>query len=400
MSEMLRPLQMIDIPKIYAQQALLVDFVLYLVLFNGIAQVALVKRLEGKGGRLVAGAVGTALALAMTGLEASTGFTVASMGPLAAALLLALVGITVFRLLRHLGVSGMTAGAFTVVLVVLGIESTAPCFADAVAATFPFLDLAVALSLLVLAWKAFHHLIPRGPGGKLQELAEKVEAPGSGGRPTPAAASGVRREAEVQHLRRELRLEKPEIGRHLKKLTKKERKSCKEVRRELAFILSLLQRGKHSEADRKAIAEALRRIPPERQQLSELVAAVKALDGQLARFDLGVLRELRTAWERIPPAQRPVMRRLALEERAKLDSEQRIAAIEGFVTTYDQQGAQLLEKAVQAIVQNAIPDAIALVQAAERNEAEAVKKVEEILELERLLRRIMRLELRQTRRAA
>jgi hypothetical protein len=128
--------------------------------------------------------------------------------------------------------------------------------------------------------------------------------------------------------------------------------------------------------------------------------AVKALDGQLARFDLGMLRELRTAWEKIPPAQRPVIRRLALEERAKLESEQRIAAVEGFVATYDQQAAQLLEKAVQAVMQNAIPDSIALVQAAERNEAEAVKKVEEILELERSLRRIMRLELRQTRRAA
>jgi hypothetical protein len=138
----------------------------------------------------------------------------------------------------------------------------------------------------------------------------------------------------------------------------------------------------------------------ERRQLSELVVAVKALDGQLARFDLGMLRELRTAWEKIPPAQRPVIRRLALEERAKLESEQRIAAVEGFVATYDQQAAQLLEKAVQAVMQNAIPDSIALVQAAERNEAEAVKKVEEILELERSLRRIMRLELRQTRRAA
>ena len=59
MSEMLRPLQIIDIPRIYAQNAVVIDFVLYLVLFNGLAQVALARRLDGKGGRLVAGAVGS-----------------------------------------------------------------------------------------------------------------------------------------------------------------------------------------------------------------------------------------------------------------------------------------------------------------------------------------------------
>lgn len=400
MSELLRPLQLIDISRIYVQNALVIDFVLYLVLFNGVAQVALVRRLEGRGGRLVAAAVGTALALALTGLEAATGFTLASVGPLAAGLLLMLVGVTIYRTLRHLGASAVTAGALSLVCVVLGVESTAPRLAQAVSESFPFLDLAVAVALLALAWKGIQHLAPQGSGERLAGLADKLERNEQPGKPTPGPVGKVRGGGEVEHLRGELRLEKPEITRHLKRITKKERKSCTQIRKEMESIRSILQRGRHAETDRKAIAEALRRIPPERRQLAELVAAVKALDTQLARFDLDMLKELRQAWDRVAPAQRPVIRRLALEERVKIRSEQRIAEAEAFVASNDQQAAQLLDQAVTAILNNATTDAIALVQAAEHNELEAEKKVEEILEVERQLRRIVRLELRQARRAS
>lgn len=400
MSELLRPLELIDVSRIYARNAVVIDIVLYLVLFNGLAQVALARRLDGKGGRLVAGAVGTALALALTGLEAATGFTLASVGPLAAALLLVLVGVTIYRTLRHLGASVVTAGALSLVCVTLGVESTAPRLAAAMSNSFPFLDLAVAVGVLALAWKGIQHLAPRGSGERLTSLADRLEGNGQAGRPTPGPTGRVRGEGEVEHLRGELRLEKPEITRHLKRITKKERKSCKQIRKELESIRGLLQSRRFSEADRKLIAEALRRIPPERRQLAELLTAVKALDLQLARFDVGMLKELRDAWGKVAPAQRAVIRRLALEERVKIRSEQRIAEAETFVAGNDQQAAQLLDRAVTALVNNAVPDAIALVQEAERNELQAEKKVEEILDVERELRRIVRLELRQARRAA
>ena len=400
MSELLRPLQLIDIPKIYAQNAVVIDFVLYLVLFNGLAQVALARRLEGRGGRLVAGAMGTALALSLTGIEAVTGFTLASVGPLAAGLLLLLVGVTIYRTLRHLGASGVTAGALSLVIVALGVESTAPRLAATLSDSFPFVDLAVAVGLLALAWKGIQHLAPSGSGERLVKLADKVDGSGHQRTPSRVAPGPARGEGEVEHLRGELRLEKPEITRHLKRITKKERKSCMQVRKELESIRTILQRGRLSESDRREIAEALRRIPPERRQLTELVAAVKTLDLRLARFEVGVLTELRDAWEKVPSAQRPVIRRLALEEREKVGSERRIAAVEEFILNYDQQAAQLLDRAVTALVNGSVPEATSLVQAAEHVELEAEKKVEEILQVERELRKIVRLELRQARRAA
>lgn len=400
MSEMLRPLDLIDIPKIYSQHAVLIDFVLYLVLFNGIAQVAFAKRLEGKGGRLVAGAVGTALAVAMTGLEATAGFTLASFGAVAATFLLLLVGVAVYRTLRHLGAGAGTAGAFALVLVALGVKAAAPRLSDVLSATFPFLDLAVAVGLLLLAWKALHHLVPQGSSGKLGELAAKIGKPGPRQKPRPEAAGRIQGQAEAEHLRDELRLERPEIGRHLKRITKQERKACRQVSKELSLVRSLLEKGRHEGRDRRAIAEALQRVPPERHELRERVDAVKLLDQRLGRFDLGVLSELRSAWDQIPAGERSLIRRLALEERVKVQSEQRIAAADDYVATYDSESAGLVEQAAAAILNNAVPEAIRLLQSAERIEAEAQKRIDEILDVERELRRIMRLELRQAKRAA
>ncbi len=400
LSMLLRPLDALNITQAYSEHAVLIDFVLYLVLFNGIAQVAFTKRLEGKGGRLVAGAVGCALALAMTGLESTAGFTVASFGPLAATFLLFLIGVTVYRMMRHLGASSGTAGALSLVLIALGVQAAAPRLAAAISSAFPFLDLAVAVGVIVLAFKAVHHLMPKGSSGKLGELAAKIGSPGPRQGPVAEDAGRHAAEGEAAHLRDEFRLEKPEITRHMKRITKKERKACKQVSKELALIRSLLERGRHDERDRKAIAEALQRIPPKRHELAERLQAVRLLDQRLGRFDVAVLTELRTAWDKVPVGERSVVRRLALEERAKVQSEQRIAAAEGFVASYDSESEGFLERAATAILNNAVPDAVALLKAAEQREAEAQTRIEDVLDIEHQLRRIIRLELRQAKRAA
>lgn len=400
LSTLLQPLQLLDLPRAYAEHAVVIDFLLYLVLFNGVAQVAFTRRLEGKGGRLMAGAVGCALALAMTGLEAATGFTLASFGPLAAAILLLLVGIAIYRMLRQLGAAAGTAGALVLVLVALGLQAAAPRLATTLSTAFPFLDVTVVVGLMVLAWKAVGHLAPRASSGRLSKLAAEIAKPGPRRDPVPETAEMHAVEGEAAHLRDEFRLEKPEIGRHLKRITKKERKACKHVAKELALVRSLLERGRTGERDRRAIADALQRIPPARHELADRLQAVKLLDQRLARFDMAVLTELKTAWEKVPTSQRGLIRRLALEERAKIQSEQRITSFESSVATYDSESEGLLERAAAAVLNGRIPEAVSLLKLAEQREIEAQGKIDQILEVERELRRITRLELRQAKRAA
>lgn len=397
--DLFRPLELIDVGGLYARHALTVDFVVYLVLFNGVAQVAFLRRLDGKGGRLVAGAVGVALALAMTGVEAATGFSLLALGGVAAGILLFLVGAGLYRVLRQMGASAVTAGALSLVVVVLGVEAAVPDFSARISGPFPYLDLVAGLCILVLAWKGLHHLMPSGSAGRLEGLAKELTKGPAVSSSTPGR-SEPQGEGRIQRVRRELRLEKTEIGRHLVSITKKERKSCRQVRDELKSIRRVLETGRHDEGDRRKIAEALSRIPPARHELRERLEAVRELDRRLGRFDVGLLRELREAWDKVPPAQRETVRRLALEQRAKLRGEERIQALEAFVAEYDAGAALLLEKGVAAVTRGDVAEALSLVRAAEAREEGAAERVQEILEIDRELRRITRLELRQARRAS
>ena len=243
-------------------------------------------------------------------------------------------------------------------------------------------------------------MLPRQSAGKIEAAARSIEGGGTDGSGSPSPGKVSRERSETAQVRDEVRREKPEITHHLKSITKKEDKTSKQIVKELRLIEELLEKGKHPGKDRQRIAEALRAIPPKRHELRLRIAQVKELDVRLGRFDLALLSELRSAFDKVPPGQRPAIRKMALEEREKIRSEERIAVIERFVATYDTNAARIVESAAEAIVKNDIPRAVSWIQAAVRYEEEAEKAIRRIEAVERMLRRIIRLELRQLRRAA
>lgn len=401
MARPLRPLAALDLPSLYVHYASLVDLVLYLMLFNGIAQAALAGRLEGKGGRLTAAAVGTALALALAGLSAATGFSLMSLGSVAVVVLLGLVGLVIYRTLRRLQVTGVVAGAGVMLLLSLGIEAGAPVLAAELSVAFPILDAATGLALLVLLWKALSAVVPKGMAGKTRELAEKLDKPPARkARVSQSSGKMGEDQAETSHLQEELRREKPEITHRLRGIVRRETKESRAILRELEVVRKIVEEGGHGARDRHHIAEALRSIPPHQHRLRTLLEEVRELDQRLGRFDLGMLRELREAFEKFPAAQRPVIRRLVLKERQKIRSEERIARIEAFAKTYDTNSAKCFTTAAELILKNELRGALEWIAAAERYETECLRALERTHALERMLRRITRLEFGQLRRAA
>ncbi|MCB0749647.1 MAG: hypothetical protein KDC90_19480, partial [Ignavibacteriae bacterium] len=53
LSEILSPFQSVDISQIYDSYSSIIDFIIYLILFTGLSQVSLGKRLESNGGKAV-----------------------------------------------------------------------------------------------------------------------------------------------------------------------------------------------------------------------------------------------------------------------------------------------------------------------------------------------------------
>ncbi len=399
-SEFLRPLRLLDLPRVYATNNILVDLLVYLILFNGLSQSALHRRLPGRGGRLVAGAIGTGLALALSILESQTGFSLASLGPIAVLLILGLLGGILYRTIKGLGVSALVAGALTCVVLVFSLEAMGPALAGRMESAFPFLHLVLAVAVGTLLWSLAVQLLPRDSSGKIQRVARQLKSPAGmprAGTVREPAGSGLERERK---LKEEVRKETPAIASTLRRVVRRERKESRAILRELTLIRELLREGNLGDKERRELAEALHRIPAKRHRLHELVEQVRALDRNLERFDLQELQELRKAMESVAASERPLIRRLVAEERKKVRSEERIRFLEGFIQTYDTNGAKSVETAASLVVDGKVQDALVWIDTAIRYEEEARRMIKRAQALQRMLLRICRLEFRQLKRVA
>src|SRR3989338_5537330 len=85
----------------YAKYHMVVDTLLYFLIFIGIAQVALKKQFSGSGGTAVVIAFGLAMAIAITVWANKTGFIIGErLGPLAGAIFVILIFVFLMKFLR------------------------------------------------------------------------------------------------------------------------------------------------------------------------------------------------------------------------------------------------------------------------------------------------------------
>jgi hypothetical protein len=103
LGELFRPLEYIDLSRLYERYAILIDLAIYLLIFVGLAQVTLGKRFQGNGGKAIAIGIGVSLAISLAIAEQLLGFSLRSFGPIAAGIFLGILGVMIFRLVQHLG---------------------------------------------------------------------------------------------------------------------------------------------------------------------------------------------------------------------------------------------------------------------------------------------------------
>jgi len=123
-----RPFRGVDIPRIYDSYASIIDFIIYSVLFIGLAQATLGKRFESKGSRAVVSAVGLALAIGLAMSERSLGFNLRSFGPLAAGMFIFLVGFMLYSGIKTAGAGTVNAGSIALVITYFSIAAVVPGF--------------------------------------------------------------------------------------------------------------------------------------------------------------------------------------------------------------------------------------------------------------------------------
>ena len=383
---------LLDLKSLYLNWWPAVDFVLFFALFAGIVHATVGKRFEARGGQLVTLALGSVLAMGALGFEWAFDLNLTALAPVAALVFLLLLAVSLFWLLKTLGLSAATSVVGTVVVLAFAVSAISPRFSGALSWLTALLQLGALLGggYLVVAG-----MFGRGHARGGARLDAEAQAIGSG--TTDQDTANRRWSSDEQQAMKE---EKGSIADSLRPITKQAEKSADRIRSELQLVQKCLARGPPSEKDRHIMGAAIARIPPERTELANLLDQVTRLDQRLLSFDEKTLPALTARVGPMSPRQRGALYRLVLEERDKIGIEKKLEYVQNFVEKYDAQGVACTQQAANQLVRGDVETAKRWVDAAIGYEEQAIKMIERTRAVERMLQRLTKLELRQLRKAA
>ena len=312
LEDALSPLAGLDIPSFYTRYSGVVDAIIYLIIFAGLTQLTLGKRLgTSRAAKAVAAGVGMTLALALVIMQRAMDFSIAQFGPYAAAVVVILATSVLFYLLRTLGAGGIASFSASYVIVYFLLRAVVPNFFSYLQASAPGLHGLIAagalICLIAALWRLGAGLWPGGSDGIRASIEPVAERPATADK---AAAC----------LAEEKRLLKWQLG----SVQKQRVKDSEAIIADLASILATIDQYGDTTESRRMIAEKLSaHIIPRVRKLRTSLRALRKLYARVERFELAMLLELK----HLPPAQRKAAKNEIRAKLKKLNVEERIKGV-------------------------------------------------------------------------
>ncbi len=124
------PFEGLELSATYDSYSGIIDFLIYTVLFIGLAQVTLGKKFDSNGGKAVIVSIGLILAIGLSISESVLGFNLRSFGPLAAAIFIVFVAMVIYLGFKAFGMDTIGSASLTLVLTYFSIRAITPGFFD------------------------------------------------------------------------------------------------------------------------------------------------------------------------------------------------------------------------------------------------------------------------------
>ena len=308
--ELLSPFQYLDINEFYSQFAPIFDFFVFLVMFTGVARIALEKRFEGRGGRAVIIAVGFSLALGLALAESQFGFNLASLGGMAIAILVILFGMILFYILTSAGLPKTTALAWAFILTYTTLNCLSGEITSWLIGNFPIADL---VFLIVCLFVVIKSVLYFSSDSMLRKSASSLLQGASGyikdipAREEKMQGRGLKNEKSVLHYDKEISTQM------LKRLEEIER---------------LIKEQGTNDKGRKAIAAQIEGLSENETKLLQMLRYIRGLDSRLEELDISAIRKLEKEYGEAP---REAKARIAEEvqgEKNKFQLSRKMEAIE------------------------------------------------------------------------
>ena len=147
----LQPFAWLDPSHLYDAHSGLIDFFIYVLIFVGATQATLGKKFPDSGGRALSIGAGLTLAIGMLLAEDALGFNIKSFGPIAAAILILLLGIVIYRMLHFAGLNRIGSVSAAYITILLASFAIIPDWFHTLNRQYP----AFALVLIIALFLAF-----------------------------------------------------------------------------------------------------------------------------------------------------------------------------------------------------------------------------------------------------
>jgi hypothetical protein len=379
---MFKPLEHIDFSGLYTSYAVLIDLAVYLLVFIGLAQVTLGKRFQGSGGKAVIIGIGVCLAVSLAIAEQALGFSLRSFGPVAAGLFLAVLGVMIFQLVKHLGGSTEFSGSIAYINVMLLVVATVPGFFGWINETMPILNVGLLLGFLLAGYLIISHAFRKKGmtekfGPVLEKAREELKA-------MPAMLSESQRYQKTQ----------------IKPMTKKAYKESRNVLEELKKLVPVVQKYGHLPDARDDLRVQINQVLPQQLELSERLTQLQWLHKRILQADASAYSaRTRNQLNKLDGAARAAMKQELSDEYRKLGIERQLSDIEGKMQPYQSEVRRCLEQASISI-ENGDPDStVSLLQRAISCEDQSVSMIDSLRSLERQMLKHTKKEIRLEKRA-
>ena len=315
LEQLLEPVRGFNIQEVYAEHSHFIDFVIYVFIFVTIAKLTIGKRFEGRQGNILAGAVGVALAVSLALTEQKLGFSIRSFGPIAAIIITIFTGYIFFKVIFHISGGKTGSGAIAFVAVYLLTKAVNPVLFNWLADNSPFIHSVLGIAVIISIWHIFALFIHK-PNMSLNAIEIKSK--------------------KAAHSVREFVTEGRIIKGRLKKITKKERKQSNEIIDDLKDMVNIIDEHGNTAQGRKLIAKELQDIMPRQHDLVNKLTYLRNLDDWLEKFDIGKFKELKEKYNKASKQEKELIRKELLEQREKINIEQKIEALDLEIKKYQE----------------------------------------------------------------
>lgn len=331
---LLWPYQYLDISSLYQAYSGLIDFFVYVLIFVGAAQVTLGQRFPGNGGKAISTGTGLILAVGMIVLEERLGFSLKSFGPIAAGIVMLLLGVMIFRLLHQAGLAPHKAGSIAYLALFTFLAAVMPSLFTWLRDRAPLIGLILMilfiLSLVGAVSAAWPSSFGAGFEGRLRQTQQA--------------------DPEARQLRQAFKGETRFMKRAIKPIAKRNVKDSKTILNDLSRIKDAIARYGNDPKARPIILEQISSVLPKQHALLRNIQNLASLSGQVQRLDASLLdRKRRQQLAGLAPEKRELLHAELRGEAAKLGIDQRVAQLENALDKNSKQSLLSLDEAANRL---------------------------------------------------